>query len=136
MNFEKLLYKADDAFWAVIAEAFPEATTGDFPPDATLNWHEAIEKAIRIWLFYNMPFEPGYRFKLTRDVERFPHFVAKEGSTGTVTVNDDNGVCAKMDQPFDGAREWDNEIQWESLFDFIDDIDPLRESGGPHDNSQ
>lgn len=125
MNLTDLLQRANEAFWEVIAKEFPEATTGDFPPDATFDWDLATEKAVRLWIWGNVPFPPGYRFKLARDVERFPHFVARNGSTGTVTVNDDDGVWAKMDHSIDGAREWENEIHWESLFDFIDDIDPL-----------
>ena len=46
---------ADQAFWAKVAEIFPEATTGDFPPDAHLMWVSAVESSIRTWVGINVP---------------------------------------------------------------------------------
>ncbi len=46
---------ADQAFWAKVAELFPEATTGDFPPDAHLMWVSAVESSIRTWVHLNVP---------------------------------------------------------------------------------
>lgn len=37
----------------VWGEMFPEATTGDFPPDAAHALKRAIEDALRTWLVYN-----------------------------------------------------------------------------------
>lgn len=55
----------------------------------------------------------GYRFALRHDVDRFPDFVAKQGFTGTVTHIESNGmICARIDQPINGADEWGNEIWW------------------------
>ncbi len=46
---------ANDAFWAKVAEAFPETTTGDFPPDAAFVWNSTMEYAIKIWVELNAP---------------------------------------------------------------------------------
>ncbi len=46
---------ADQAFWAKVAEIFPEATTGDFPPDAHLMWNSVVESSIRTWAQINVP---------------------------------------------------------------------------------
>jgi len=49
------LMKADLAFWAEIAKAFPEAKTGDFPPEASLKWDKARDQAVYWWLVFNHP---------------------------------------------------------------------------------
>lgn len=46
--------KANQAFWAVLPEAFPEAKTGDFPPDAHFEWEEAVRAAIDVWVDINV----------------------------------------------------------------------------------
>lgn len=51
---KKLIFEAQDAFWAVVAREFPEITTGDFSPDATLAFDDACEKAVLIWIQSNM----------------------------------------------------------------------------------
>lgn len=45
---------ADLSFWAVIAEHYPEAKHGDFPPDATIKWDNAKEEAIITWVTGNI----------------------------------------------------------------------------------
>ena len=68
--------------------------------------------------------QPGYRFVLRHDVDRFPHFIARKGATGTVTdVERDGTIVALMDQHIDGAEEWENRVWWES--DFLTDTSPL-----------
>ncbi len=52
------------------------------------------------------------RVRLTRNVERFPHFIARAGMVGTVTEATEEIVCIKMDEHLDGAEEWDNEVVW------------------------
>jgi hypothetical protein len=54
----------------------------------------------------------GTRHRLTRAVERFPHFVAPVGATGTITEADEDYVCLRMDEHLPGAEEWDNEVVW------------------------
>ena len=44
---------AQQAFWTVFASHFPEATSGDFPPDATIAFDNAIEQATQTWLANN-----------------------------------------------------------------------------------
>jgi hypothetical protein len=45
---------AEDAFWAVVAEQFPEAESGDLAPDAALSLTRAMEKAVRAWIDANV----------------------------------------------------------------------------------
>lgn len=49
---------AIDAFWAKIAEAFPEATAGDFPFDADFQFTMMARSAVFLWCGYNVP---GYK---------------------------------------------------------------------------
>jgi hypothetical protein len=46
---------ADLAFWAEIVKAFPEATGGDFPPDAAFKQDLANAEAVLDWLGWNHP---------------------------------------------------------------------------------
>jgi hypothetical protein len=66
----------------------------------------------------------GQRIRLTRAVDRFPDFLAPAGLTGIVTVADEHGVWAQMDQHIAGAGHWDNEIHWETKEDFAVDTEP------------
>jgi len=73
------------------------------------------------------PVVVGQRVRLTVDVDRYPHFIARQGGRGTVTYyhEDDHGgiVAVQMDQPIThpdaqgvdhpAATEWNNEIQWD-----------------------
>lgn len=52
---EAAIIAADEAFWAKIVEAFPEATSGDFPPDAHIAWQTAMENAVEVWVNGNVP---------------------------------------------------------------------------------
>lgn len=56
--------------------------------------------------------ERGERVELIRDVDRFPHFIAKGGMVGTVTEATDDLVGVRMDDHLAGAEEWDNEVCW------------------------
>jgi hypothetical protein len=57
--------------------------------------------------------QPGERFRLAGPVDRFPHFLAPSGTSGTVTYAEEhNIICLRMDEHLDGAEEWDNEIVW------------------------
>lgn len=56
--------------------------------------------------------QEGTRVRLTQDVERYPHFVAPQGAKGTVTKSRDDLVAVQLDEPLNGAEEWDNEVQW------------------------
>ena len=54
----------------------------------------------------------GSRGRLRRNVDRFPHFIAKAGATGTVTEATDSLIAVRMDEVLPGAEEWDNEVCW------------------------
>ena len=60
----------------------------------------------------------GERVELRHEVERFPHFVVAAGEQGTVSYNhqDEHGgtIAVRMDNPIDGAEEWNNEVQWDA----------------------
>ena len=44
---------ADNAFWRVIADEFPEIKTGDFSPEQTASWHKAVVNAVAGWITNN-----------------------------------------------------------------------------------
>lgn len=54
-RIRKAVEEADLAFWDKIAKAFPEVTSGDFPPDATFAWDRARDEAVYVWLLLNHP---------------------------------------------------------------------------------
>jgi hypothetical protein len=65
----------------------------------------------------------GDRVRLRRDVERFPHFIAKTGLTGEIVAFDsEDCVWVLMDAPLPGAEEWDNEILWTTEDNFDADV--------------
>lgn len=69
----------------------------------------------------------GMRVRLARTVERFPHFQAAAGLTGTVTDITDGNISVRMDEHLAGAETWDNEIVWaeDDRALFCDDVVPL-----------
>jgi hypothetical protein len=74
----------------------------------------------------NQPVATGRRFRLTREVDRFPDFLAPVGLTGTVDHIEESGtVWGKMDEPLPGAEEWDNCIMWDTPGDFLQDAEVL-----------
>ncbi len=55
----------------------------------------------------------GSRWRLRRDVMRFPHFTARAGLTGVVSSDpDDYNICLRIDAHLPGAEEWDNDVCW------------------------
>jgi hypothetical protein len=46
---------ARDAFWAKIAESFPEVTTGDMAPGDEIALEWAINETVVTWLTWNHP---------------------------------------------------------------------------------
>jgi hypothetical protein len=128
-ELHRLVEEANMAFWDVIVKHFPKAKTGDLSPWTTIKLHQAQQEAVEEWIgnnFTTRPSDiaPGYRFKLLRDVDRFPNFRAQAGLTGTVTFNDDSGIRARMDDHILGAEHWDNQIHWDTAHDFAWDTVP------------
>jgi hypothetical protein len=126
---ETLTDKALDAFWQVIVEEFPKATTGDLSPLATFHLSQAAEAAVLEWIWANAStwesdIAIGYRFKLYRDLDRFPDFRIPGGLTGVVTALDKSGLWGRMDQHIAGAEQWENQIHWETPEDFAHDTIP------------
>jgi hypothetical protein len=54
----------------------------------------------------------GTRVRLTRNVERYPHFVAERGRAGVVVEATRDTVSVRMDEHLPGAESWDNEVCW------------------------
>lgn len=54
----------------------------------------------------------GSRWRLKHDVDRFPHFVAPAGATGTVTDTYGAHISLKLDEHLPGAETWENEVVW------------------------
>jgi hypothetical protein len=72
---------------------------------------------------YSRAIKEGDRFKLVREVVRFPDFIARPGLTGTVTAVS-GGIRGRIDEPVRGAEAWDNELHWDSLVEFVADTEP------------
>jgi hypothetical protein len=73
----------------------------------------------------------GTCVRLKRDVERFPHFIARAGTTGQIVEMSESLIAVSMDEPLEGAEEWENEIHWYpddplSFPDFEGDVQVLR----------
>jgi len=47
--------KAEQAFWASIAESFPEAQSGDLPPDAVGLLMQSMTDVVKFWVHFNVP---------------------------------------------------------------------------------
>jgi hypothetical protein len=62
--------KAQFEFWAVIAKEFPEVTTGDYPPDATMQFDGECLQAVTKWIEFNGP-DQWQLPKLTLTEHRF-----------------------------------------------------------------
>ena len=52
-RLSNVLEEAEIAFWAVVADSYPEAKHGDFSPDATMKFAAATEEAVTLWLEWN-----------------------------------------------------------------------------------
>jgi hypothetical protein len=53
MNVSHVAMSAQDAFWKVVAESYPEITTGELEPLAVLNFNGACDAVVRAWLDAN-----------------------------------------------------------------------------------
>jgi hypothetical protein len=61
----------------------------------------------------------GARVELTRDVERYPHFIASAGWQGTVVDISYQNISVQMDNYLGpGAHAWDNQIVFTPEDDF------------------
>ena len=47
------VFAGEEAFWAVIASKFPEATQGDFDPAAAHQFYEVLKQNVTLWLNWN-----------------------------------------------------------------------------------
>lgn len=67
----------------------------------------------------------GSRFVLVCDVDKFPHFIAPKGSTGTVVHIESHAFWLELDEYLTGAEEWSNQVEfaddWETM------VAPLRQ---------
>lgn len=54
-RIEDAIEKATEAFWAVIAEEFPEVKTGDVDPLYSMEWDRFVERHVKAWLRGNWP---------------------------------------------------------------------------------
>lgn len=46
--------QAELAFWERVADMWPEARSGDYPPDMSVVTSEVMEKSVRVWLAVNV----------------------------------------------------------------------------------
>jgi hypothetical protein len=54
-DLRKLTDQALDGFWEVIANRFPQATSGDLAPWPTIQLQIAAENAVQEWIGNNVP---------------------------------------------------------------------------------
>jgi hypothetical protein len=63
-------------------------------------------------------FPVGSRVRLVHDVERYPHFIARAGSVGTVVdIGDPQIFAVRLDEFLPGAEGWGNEVHWQNYAD-------------------
>lgn len=82
----------------------------------------------------------GERVRLRHDIDRYPHFIARAGATGTITdLGSPAGsyISVRMDEHLPGAEEWDNEVVWPECDDpgrFVEDCvyEDASEPGARH----
>lgn len=82
-----------------------------------------------------MKFAIGDRVRLTTSVDRLPHAIIPSGETGVIQRMDDYVMLSvKLDRPYEGLREWNNELEFyhgieeeevEDILEIIVDEDPL-----------
>jgi hypothetical protein len=81
-----------------------------------------------------MTLEIGTRVRLRHDIDRYPHFFAAGGLTGTVTNTDGGMVFVRMDIHIPGCEEWENEIVWSNGDENVmDDLEVIRVVGSTSD---
>ncbi len=54
-RLEEAVRKADEAFWRVIVEEYPEAVSGDFDPGEAAELRQKQTSAVGHWLNWNVP---------------------------------------------------------------------------------
>ena len=59
-RIEKAVNEAEDAFWSVIAERFPEAETGDLFFDASIEFGDECRSVVRLWIATNTNLLPNH----------------------------------------------------------------------------
>ena len=120
--------KADEAFWAVIAEAFPEIKTGDVGPDFVMRREENNLMDVKSWIGGNAPIpQEGIRVRFKRDVDRFPHISVRAGDEGVVTL-EFGAFGVQVDRYLGpGGHEWKNTVLWgdEEILDVPGDIEVI-----------
>lgn len=53
IRFKQAIEKAKDAFWASIAENYPEITKGDLDPISENNFDKSVKEVVSEWLHFN-----------------------------------------------------------------------------------
>lgn len=59
-RIESALKEAENAFWEVIAEKFPEAEKGDLYFDACVQFWRECDNVVRLWLAINTNLLPDH----------------------------------------------------------------------------
>jgi hypothetical protein len=53
--------EGEEAFWAAVAQVFPEAESGDLDPGTTVQLKQTMERAVRAWVDFNVtPSDNGH----------------------------------------------------------------------------
>ncbi len=55
IDLSTLTQEAEDAFWQVVVQHYPEATSGDLSPWTSFQFSQVAEQAIAEWIYANVP---------------------------------------------------------------------------------
>jgi len=55
MNMDDVVSRALEAFWQEVADSYPQAKTGDLPPDVHASFDQTAEAAVEVWVSANVP---------------------------------------------------------------------------------
>lgn len=53
-DFSIAVDEARQAFWSKISESYPEIKSGDIPPEAEIAFDDACDRAVNVWLCFNI----------------------------------------------------------------------------------
>ncbi len=53
-RIQHAISKGEEAFWAAVANEFPEATTGDLSPELVVEMNRILGRVVRAWVDANI----------------------------------------------------------------------------------
>ncbi len=115
IDLNLLAREACDAFWLVVVQHYPEATSGDLSPLTTFRFEQAAEAAIAEWVWANVPD--------SRRPSVPTYFNESDGHTYWLNADGDLVAAPTMQ---DGQVDWDNWAYFEEFDEPLSDADIQR----------